>query len=65
MTTGLENPSGSGTSALTLAAVIAPTPGTVVSRRMSSLRANEAETQTCREFTLEGRGRSIEWLCPF
>jgi PAS domain-containing protein len=29
------------------------------------LRANDAETKTCREFTLEGRGHSIQWLCPF
>jgi hypothetical protein len=30
-----------------------------------ALRANDDETQTCREFTLEGRGHSIRWLCPF
>jgi hypothetical protein len=29
------------------------------------LRANDDETTTCREFTLEGQGRSIQWLCPF
>src|ERR1019366_8037862 len=28
------------------------------------LRANDVETITCREFTLEGRGRNIPWLCP-
>ena len=36
----------------------APTPN-------NALRANDDETQTCREFTLEGRGHSIRWLCPF
>jgi DNA-binding NarL/FixJ family response regulator len=29
------------------------------------LRANDDETQTRREFTLEGRGHNIRWLCPF
>jgi hypothetical protein len=32
---------------------------------LKSLRANDDETKTCREFTLEGQGRSIQWLCPF
>ena len=27
------------------------------------LRANDVETITCREFTLEGRGRNVPWLC--
>ena len=31
----------------------------------AALRANDDETKTCREFTLEGRGHSIQWLCPF
>ena len=30
-----------------------------------ALRANDDETSTCREFTLEGRGHDIQWLCPF
>ena len=30
-----------------------------------SLRANDDETSTYREFTLEGRGHDIQWLCPF
>ena len=30
-----------------------------------ALRANDCETQTDREFTLEGRGHSIRWLCAF
>ena len=34
-------------------------------RKCASLRANDDETTTCREFTLEGQGRSIQWLCPF
>ena len=29
------------------------------------LRANDVETITCREFTLEGRGRNIPWLCLY
>jgi hypothetical protein len=28
-------------------------------------RAKDDETKTCREFTLEGQGRGIRWLCPF
>src|ERR1019366_3320127 len=31
--------------------------------RHLALRANDVETITCREFTLEGRGRNIPWLC--
>jgi DNA replication protein DnaC len=31
----------------------------------AALRANNDETRTCREFTLEGQGLSIRWLCPF
>jgi hypothetical protein len=31
---------------------------------MLTLRANDDETSTCREFTLEGRGHDIQWLCP-
>ena len=38
----------------------------MVERNMSkALRANDDETSTCREFTLEGRGHDIQWLCPF
>ena len=33
--------------------------------RLLALRANDDETQTRREFTLEGRGHNIRWLCPF
>ena len=33
--------------------------------RQQALRANIDETTTCREFTLEGQGLSIQWLCPF
>jgi hypothetical protein len=36
-----------------------------VKRISSALRANDGETWTRREFTLEGRGHSIRWLCPF
>jgi len=31
----------------------------------SPLCANDVETSDPREFTLEGRGQSIKWLCPF
>ena len=31
----------------------------------AALRANDVETITCREFTLEGRGRNIPWLCLY
>ena len=33
--------------------------------RPDPLRDNDDETKTCREFTLEGQGHSIRWLCPF
>src|SRR5208283_3103802 len=29
-----------------------------------ALRANDNETNTCREFTLGGIGQNIQWLCP-
>ena len=32
--------------------------------RRNPLRDNDVETITRREFTLEGRGRNIRWLCP-
>jgi transposase len=35
------------------------------SRAVSPLCANDVETSDPREFTLEGRGQSIKWLCPF
>jgi hypothetical protein len=38
--------------------------GRWIIRRPRSLRANDVETITHREFTLEGRGRNIAWLCP-
>ena len=33
--------------------------------RKAPLRANDCETQTDREFTVEGRGHSIRWLCAY
>ena len=36
-----------------------------VAKWRNPLRANDDETQTRREFTLEGRGHSIRWLCAF
>jgi hypothetical protein len=36
-----------------------------LARFRTPLRANDVETITCREFTLEGRGRNIPWLCLY
>ena len=41
----------------------APTP-CAARMREEPLCANDVETITRREFTLEGRGRNIAWLCP-
>ena len=47
--------------------LLAPKLRMAVSRqsfRRRTLRDNDVETITDREFTLEGRGRNIAWLCP-